>query len=822
MKKYCIIISISLWQMWAFAAHVSVEKAQTVGEHFLSQQSQLNSILPVQLNLQLVYTEGVEDNHQKSVEDGITYFYVFNADNQGFVIVAGDDRVVPILGYSKEGYFDPNNVPENCRAWLDNYKAIIDYVVENDIVINMVIEQRWSDYYNNVNQKRHKSSVAPLLTSTWNQGSTSGIGTYNLLCPYDTSTNKRTYTGCVATAMAQVMNYWQHPVQGTGSHSYTHATYGTLSANFDTTTYDWANMPNSINTSSSLTARTAIATLMYHCGVSVEMKYGTSGSSAPVNSSSRPCTVSALKNNFGYKNSLHGVYRSAYSDAAWIGLLKSELDAQRPVIYAGYNSSSGHAFVCDGYDENDYFHINWGWGGTSNGYFYVDSLNPLSQGAGGSDNGYNEDQEIVVGVEPQIGDQIDTAFNIMLYDSLSISDTLIPYKGGFSVSTTVWNLGSDYFSGQYAAAVFDANDNFMGYIQILTSTSTLPVRYIHNRTFTTSGMSNLLPGNYYVSIYFRPFSGEWTKIPDAQLFANRVNFTIYHHAEIETYSNFILDKDTLVKGKNALVSVNLLNDNITGTYSGKYRICLLDTATIQVIQTIAEVDENEGLTAGDSYPNPIDFSCDKITADTGKYLLAVQYYKNNAWQLAGSHYYTNPVSIYVALQTDNADLDTLTVNEGTLTPVFNTNILNYTVTVPYNVTSITINAKANDTNATVNGCGNFPLNVGQNPFSVTVTALDSITQKNYTIIVTRENQTNVTENSSLALQIYPNPASSELKIKNEQLKDGETVEIVDVLGRVQQTSIINQQSEIILDISHLPQGMYFIKIGKYRGKFVKQ
>ncbi|MDR1792691.1 MAG: Spi family protease inhibitor, partial [Bacteroidales bacterium] len=167
MKKFCIIIGISLWQMWAFAAHVPVGKAQTVGQHFLSQQSQFSGILPVQLNLQLVYTEGVKDNNQKSNEDGITYFYVFNAGNQGFVIVAGDDRVLPILGYADKGSFDPENIPINCKKWLEGYKNEIRYVVENEIIATEEIEQKWSDYYDNVKQKQRKGAVAPLLTTTW-------------------------------------------------------------------------------------------------------------------------------------------------------------------------------------------------------------------------------------------------------------------------------------------------------------------------------------------------------------------------------------------------------------------------------------------------------------------------------------------------------------------------------------------------------------------------------------------------------------------------------------------------------------------------------
>jgi hypothetical protein len=220
------------------------------------------------------------------------------------------------------------------------------------------------------------TAVSPLVQTKWDQSPY-----YNNLCPYDNSKGERTVTGCVATAMAQVMNYWEYPKKGTGFHSYNHSKYGTLNANFGSTTYDWANMPNELTSSSSTVQKNAVATLMYHCGVSVDMDYNVSsegGSGAYVISSRSPvthCTEYALKTYFGYKTSIQGVQKADYTTTNWKNLLKAELDASRPIVYAGFGDG-GHCFVCDGYDNNDYFHFNWGWGGLYDGYFALNALIP--------------------------------------------------------------------------------------------------------------------------------------------------------------------------------------------------------------------------------------------------------------------------------------------------------------------------------------------------------------------------------------------------------------------------------------------------------------
>ena len=242
--------------------------------------------------------------------------------------------------------------------------------------------------------------VGPLLSTLWDQNYP-----YNYYCPAGTGgPGGHVYTGCVATAMAQVLKYWNYPSTGNDSYSYTHPTYGEQTANFGETIYDWANMPSTLSGSSPRIQIDAVATLMYHCGVSVDMNYGTNTSSA----SSRKVR-DAFINYFRFSPSTRYVSRDAYTDDLWIDLLKHELDESRPLFYCGKNVNSGHAFVCDGYRSDDYFHFNWGWSGYdgsygtthgNNGYWAIGALNPGSGGSGSGSGTYNLANAILAWAEP--------------------------------------------------------------------------------------------------------------------------------------------------------------------------------------------------------------------------------------------------------------------------------------------------------------------------------------------------------------------------------------------------------------------------------------
>ena len=298
-------------------------------------------------------------------EQGASAFHVFNTSD-GFVIVSADDCETPIIGYSREGRFDPNNVPIQMEDYLQDFIARIQFGIENHIEADEATTKQWElvKTTGKLNDSKSTKAVAPLLTDKWNQGCL-----YNNLCPTMSGPCGHAEVGCVAVAMAQIMRYWGYPTTGWGTHSYTNAGL-TLSADFGNTTYDWEHMPDSLTENSSEAEIEAVATLLYHCGVSLEMRYGPNGSLANTGD-----VINALRRYFNYTRQIHKEKKSDYSNEEWSSLLMNSLDLSRPIQYVGYGSG-GHSFVCDGYDSNGLFHFNWGWG-TANGYFALGNLNPL-------------------------------------------------------------------------------------------------------------------------------------------------------------------------------------------------------------------------------------------------------------------------------------------------------------------------------------------------------------------------------------------------------------------------------------------------------------
>ena len=322
---------------------------------------------------QLVYTAMMQP---RGVRAQIAAYYIFNVSG-GFVIVSADDCVAPVIGYSTEGIFTVDGMPANVRFFLDEYVREIEAILSKPSLARTPLTEQWRAALSAEPQpaSRNITTVTPLLTTLWDQNAY-----YNDLCPADTAgPGGHVFVGCVATAMGQIIRYWQYPTMGTGSHSYlanfssvdsSYGDYGMLSANFGATTYNYSQMPNRLTAFSSPAQVNAVATLLYQCGVAVEMQYGSGGSGASSNG-----VPIALQAYFGYPTCDY-VSRANYTSNAWMALIKSELDRQRPVYYSGHGAQGGHAFVCDGYDANNYFHINWGWSGNDNGYFLLSNLNP--------------------------------------------------------------------------------------------------------------------------------------------------------------------------------------------------------------------------------------------------------------------------------------------------------------------------------------------------------------------------------------------------------------------------------------------------------------
>ncbi len=357
MKKVYTLFIVMISFLASFAEEVSLITAQKTATNFYYETKGLTDQPTINLS-----------NYLLLEKDGTNLIYIFNLeDNEGFIMISAQDNVHPVLGFSEKGKFvlSEADYPPAFISWMDTYKRQIMEAVEKDLAPSTEIKNTW-EYYSevNFNAKDNDLLVAPLLTTTWNQGCY-----YNGYCPYDTEGPcSRVYAGCVAVAMAQVMNYHEHPYQGVGVHFYSHPEYGTIWGHFDQATYDYDQMPNSISSTNY-----EVAALLADCGISVNMDYSPNGSGA-----SSANVGDALVNFFKYDPAAEFKYREDFSDLQWETMLREQLNNALPVYYRGHGDVGGHAFVCDGYQNTNYFHFNWGWSGSYDGYFYLSSLNPGS------------------------------------------------------------------------------------------------------------------------------------------------------------------------------------------------------------------------------------------------------------------------------------------------------------------------------------------------------------------------------------------------------------------------------------------------------------
>ena len=334
-------------------------------------------------------TFGLKSLHraaQSSFAEGA--FYVFNADDgNGFVIVSADDRTEAILGYADEGSLDMDCLPANARAWLEGYARQIRSLSG---LVSMSAPRRVVGV-----------KIGPLLTCKWEQG-----GPYNWQCPEvkdESGKMAYTMTGCPATAQAQVMYFHRWPESVKAMEAYKDGNGNQVSA-LPATTFKWDKMKDvySGKENKADESAQAVAELMRYCGQAMRMAYG-------VRSSGGSNTQNELIEEFAYSKGATSVARAHYSTEEWESIIYNEMNQKRPVLYSGYNESVGHSFVVDGYDGNGLFHVNWGWSGSSDGYFVLSDLNPSGRGSGGgtSENGYTLTECAIIGIQrPVTGESV--------------------------------------------------------------------------------------------------------------------------------------------------------------------------------------------------------------------------------------------------------------------------------------------------------------------------------------------------------------------------------------------------------------------------------
>ncbi len=847
MNRIVTFIALLFSSTIIFANPVDSQKAEQVAKTFIVSKSAVSTANGQQLQMQKALTLM---RVSASTTESTDQFYVFNRENnQGFVIVSADDRARPVLAYANSGSYNPNNIPPNMRKWLEGYREQIRFAIENNIPSAPEIQEEWDIFLNGKphNVPQNTKAVAPLIKTKWNQGQY-----YNEFCPPYYPNTQKTPTGCVATAMAQVMKYWNYPTVGTGFHSYNHNTYGTLSANFGATTYQWDLMPDVVSS-----PNYAVATLMYHCGVAVDMNYGVSQSGACTVSSdpNKHCAEYALKAYFGYdKNTLRGVEKSKYTNAEWENLLISELNAGRPVIYRG-SGTGGHSFVCDGYVNNNgynFFYFNWGWGGQcDDSCFALNAINPGSYS-------FNDNQMAIVGIKP--ANNTTDNFDLRLYSDLNMSNT-IRFWNEIYIAVDVINYGTDNFIGQIGAAVFDKQGNFIDFVEVKSDFPLIPQHY-HTLIFRKLGGAPFIPGNYIVAVFYKTSTRDWTIIDGGNYYNNK-GFIINYSADIETNSAFTVTNNggKLIQGNSTTVNVDVINTG-SNTFYGRLRVNLanLNGTWAQDIQILSETN---GLSYNCHYINGNNFT-GVITVEPGTYLMEIAYQPegSSSWYYAGSSNYYNPVFVIVEgppilpdiYENNNTQEQSCNLPFGFSgnSAMINTsgsnfhvgdNLDYYKIVLPdgydYKITARLHDAYNSGNGLTYTADAMFAYSTNGINYSETYDNImpgyisvsnggtvyfrvapyfeGSMGTYLLTLNITRNPITAIngitTENNIL---LYPNPSSDIVKIEYKEhiIKN---VSIVDLMGKV---VIETEKTEI--DISYLPSSTYIVRIYSDRGVITKR
>lgn len=407
-----MLLLLTVSSLHISAQQISSERSLSYARTF-GQQSQVDgktrtSALPP--SFKLVYTGGDTSNPD---------YYIYNAgSDNGFVIIAGDERMETILGYALSGHFDPENIPDGLAYMLESYTASA---------------KKWKNQKNTralskptaVTPLAEITRVGPLLGDiAWNQDSP-----YNDQCPL--IDGKRTLTGCVATAAGQIMKYHAYPEKGTGKKG---------DVDFANTTYDWGNMLPTYNTQTPGTTeqRAEVAQLLHHVGVSVGMIYGTDGSASDNRTAAR-----ALRQNFDYSQKMDNALRLNYTDEEWIALLKNEIDHQRPVLYSGLSLRGGHSFVCDGYDSEGRLSFNFGWG--KKGIFMT-----LAE------NEFSSNNAAILGFVPN-PKAASVAPQISLFSSIHVSSLSLKKGQKFNAGMRISNYGLNNFNNELGIAIYQGD-----------------------------------------------------------------------------------------------------------------------------------------------------------------------------------------------------------------------------------------------------------------------------------------------------------------------------------------------------------------------------
>lgn len=434
-------------------------------------------------------------------------YYVFNNDAGGFVIIAGDDAVTPVLGYTSTGSFDAENLPDGLKDLLKSYERQIAALGDN--------------YVANRTATRAGFTGENLLnTAKWNQNA-----------PFNKYTPNNYVTGCVATAGAIVMKHHGYPAKGTGSHSYTW-NGKTLTANFEHD-YDWASMPAKYDGTNDA-AFDGVARLMSDLGVAVEMQYAKSGSAAYIGN-----LITALQTYFGYSKLTYLASIDDMEAEAWKEKLRGEIDGNRPILYSASDASSGgHSFIIDGYKDES-FSVNWGWGGYCNGFYQIGALNPQSEGRPTGDK-YNIGQSAVIGLQPSDGKEKVSTMGFLTNVgglkklNMNITDVKKGQRGGIFCAP-IGNTGDQPFTGEVDVALMNAKGEMREIVTSspLTVDNFAPGWYYPSMSFNFVSTVDAEPGDYLAIVAKEKGSSEYIELYDSNFERLRLPATGYEPLTFE-------------------------------------------------------------------------------------------------------------------------------------------------------------------------------------------------------------------------------------------------------------------------------------------------
>ena len=738
------MMTLALFVGQLIASPVGEQQARQLGLKYVQSHSAKQVA-----DLTLAYTE--------MTETGNPAVYVFNFDG-GSVFVSADDVARPILGFTDEP-FDVTVVPDGLAYYLRYYARQIEFAQENNLEPEMEVTSEWRhvaiDGFENDNRST-RGDIAPLITTNWNQDNP-----YNLRCPAaNGGPGGHVYAGCVATAMSMVMKKWNWPDHGQGSHSYTPQGYPTQSVDFESTYYNWNNMPNTCNNSN----YQDVALLMWHCGVAVDMQYGTSGSGAYSQD-----VPDAIANYFRYTEHASRLDRDLYSKADWEAMLLRNLEYGFPLYYSGSDPTGGHAFVCCGYRESDNkYYFNWGWSGYFNNYFAIDALNTPS-------GNFNNNQAAIFDFIPAY-----------IYDALipAAEDLTVTAENAHSKTGSIrWTNPSVSLGGQ-AIENIEQIVLLRNGVQIFTQSNVIPgeemsfednVADYDCYTYRLYYLSNGVKGRFAeVSYQYGP-TCTWKVI------GQTTNFQGWNGGKIQVLNSFntLIAEVTMTSSTPVSQQVRMPEGNVTFKWVAPSTAVTNMTINIKnsANQSVYSYTGNSNQVPATLYTGDNDCGgCEPPTGFNGEY----QWSGEGFGTLLTWVYDAEPQSFKVYRSVDGVDYEEVATVDKTLREYFD---LTDEGVYFYKLTAY--RSYCESTPAWTDG--------GDDYIRIEVTS--------------------VVENNAVS-NVFPNPANTMLCVEAEGLQQ---VVICNVMGQVVYRQACDQDG-MVINTSHFAQGVYTITIKSDNGQ----